>query len=63
MKKFKISTQKKTFRHGGAAKLHATHKHPGVVWGNWHQGPNGRMRVVGKIPGREADDPIIVEEV
>lgn len=42
------------------AQRHAERKFPAVVWGNPHQGPSGRIRVVGKLG--DADDPVVIEQ-
>lgn len=62
MEQFRISTVGKKFRHGGAALEHAKHLHPTLTWGQWHQGPNGLPRIVGKDQN-SANDPVIVERV
>ena len=49
------------YRSSNAAMAKAERRFPGIIWGNFHQGPNGHMRVVGKLG--EADDPVIIEAV
>jgi hypothetical protein len=60
MATYTVTGERKKFKHGGAALEHAKRKYPEVVWGSWHQGTDGRMRIVGKVPGG-VSDPIIVQ--
>jgi hypothetical protein len=61
--KYSISITKKTFTSGSVALDYAQAQYPTAVWGKWHQGPNGKVRIVGRVPGRETDDPIVIERV
>ena len=57
---YKSSLRATPFRFRTAATSHAEKKFPAIVWGGWHQGPDGKNRIVGKLG--EADDPVIVTE-
>ncbi len=43
------------------AMLMARRKFPAAVFGEPHQGGNGRMAVIGKLG--EANDPVVIEQV
>ena len=49
-----------THRSLAVALNHAQRKFPAVVFGEPHQGPTGRIRVVGKTPN-ETDDCVVIE--
>ncbi len=62
MRQFWYATGRKTgFTSSTVAMAWAQKKYGPLQWGNFHQGPNGSLRVVGKTEN-EADDRIVVEK-
>lgn len=62
MKGYRSTLIATPFKVSKIAQYHAEKRFPGIVWGAWHQGPNGRMRIVGRVPGTE-NDPVIIEKL
>ncbi len=56
-----VGGRKKPYQFASGAILAAEKKFHGIHWGEFHQGPTGRMEIVGKY-GSEANDPVIVRQ-